>query len=153
MWGRSKEQTHKIMSGVHSKDTNIEVRLRKALWGKGYRYRKNVKKLPGTPDIVLTKYRIVIFCDSEFWHGKDWEVLRPKLASGANPDFWVNKIERNRLRDDKVNKQLLFLGWTVIRFWGADILKRTDECIRVIEETIFDNLISDDYAETWEDKE
>lgn len=141
------------MSGVHSKDTNIEVRLRKALWGKGYRYRKNVKKLPGTPDIVLTKYRIVIFCDSEFWHGKDWEVLRPKLASGANPDFWVNKIERNRLRDDKVNKQLLFLGWTVIRFWGADILKRTDECIRVIEETIFDNLISDDYAETWEDKE
>ena len=135
--GRSKEQTYKIMSGVHSENTNIEVKLRKALWEKGYRYRKNVKELPGKPDIVLTKYRIAIFCDSEFWHGKDWEVLRPKLEKGSNPDFWVNKIERNRQRDSRINKELLFLGWTVIRFWGTDILKKTDECIEVIEETVF----------------
>lgn len=151
--GRSKEQTHKIMSGVRSKDTNIELKLRKAIWEKGYRYRKNVRSLPGTPDIVLTKYKIAVFCDSEFWHGKDWEVLKPRLENGSNPDFWVNKIEKNRLRDDKVNKQLLFLGWTVIRFWGIDILKKTDECIRVIEETIFDNLIADDIIQTWEEKE
>lgn len=136
--GRSKEQTHKIMSGVHSKDTSIEVKLRKALWKKGYRYRKNVKGLPGKPDIVLCKYKIAIFCDSEFWHGKDWEVLKPKLERGNNPDFWVNKIERNRERDNRVDKELLFLGWTVIRFWGIDILKKTDECVKVIEETIFD---------------
>ncbi|MCI8924707.1 MAG: very short patch repair endonuclease [Lachnospiraceae bacterium] len=139
--GRSKEQTYKIMSGVHSENTNIEVKLRKALWEKGYRYRKNVKELPGKPDIVLTKYRIAIFCDSEFWHGKDWEVLRPKLEKGSNPDFWVNKIERNRQRDSRINKELLFLGWTVIRFWGTDILKKTDECIEVIEETVFDCLL------------
>ncbi len=139
--GRSKEQTYKIMSGVHSENTYIEVKLRKALWEKGYRYRKNVKELPGKPDIVLTKYRIAIFCDSEFWHGKDWEVLRPKLEKGSNPDFWVNKIERNRQRDSRINKELLFLGWTVIRFWGTDILKKTDECIEVIEETVFDCLL------------
>ena len=139
--GRSKEQTYKIMSGVRSENTNIEVKLRKALWEKGYRYRKNVKELPGKPDIVLTKYRIAIFCDSEFWHGKDWEVLRPKLEKGSNPDFWVNKIERNRQRDSRINKELLFLGWTVIRFWGTDILKKTDECIEVIEETVFDCLL------------
>ena len=139
--GRSKEQTYKIMSGVHSENTNIEVKLRKALWEKGYRYRKNVKELPGKPDIVLRKYRIAIFCDSEFWHGKYWEVLRPKLEKGSNPDFWVNKIERNRQRDSRINKELLFLGWTVIRFWGTDILKKTDECIEVIEETVFDCLL------------
>ena len=139
--GRSKEQTCKIMSGVHSENTNIEVKLRKALWKKGYRYRKNVKELPGKPDIVLTKYKIAIFCDSEFWHGKDWEVLKPKLEKGSNPDFWVNKIERNRQRDSRINKELLFLGWTVIRFWGTDILKKTDECIEVIEETVFDCLL------------
>lgn len=151
--GRTKEQTHKIMSGVHSKDTNIEVKLRSALWNKGYRYRKNVKALPGTPDIVLSKYKIVIFCDSEFWHGKDWEVLKPKLERGNNSDFWVNKIEKNRQRDDRVNKQLLFLGWTVIRFWGTDILKRTDECIRVIEETIFDSFIGEEKFDCWDDGE
>lgn len=148
--GRTKEQTHKIMSGVHSKDTNIEIRLRKALWSKGYRYRKNVKGLPGTPDIVISKYKIAIFCDSEFWHGKDWEVLRPKLQQGNNPDFWVNKIEKNRQRDDEVNKHFLFYGWTVIRFWGTDILKRTNECIRVIEETIFDTLIGEEKEIIWE---
>lgn len=81
----TKEQRKKCMSNIHSKDTGIEVVLRKALWHKGYRYRKNYKELPGTPDIVLTKYRIVIFCDSEFWHGKDWDILKPRLLKGKNP--------------------------------------------------------------------
>ena len=67
---------------------------------------------------MLTKYQIAIFCDSEFWHGKDWQVLKPKLLKGHNPDFWVKKIDRNRQRDNEVNKKLLFMGWTVIRFWG-----------------------------------
>lgn len=126
------------MSRIRGKDTSIEVTLRKALWNKGYRYRKNYKKLPGKPDIVLTKYRIAIFCDSEFFHGKDWDIRKPKLEKGRNPDYWVKKIECNMQRDEEKDKELNFMGWTVIHFWGKDILKNTEECIRVIEETIFD---------------
>ena len=132
------EQRHKNMQHIKSNDTKIEVRLRKALWEKGYRYRKNDKELPGSPDIALTKYKIAIFCDGEFFHGKDWEVLKLRLEKGNNSEFWINKISRNRERDDETNKKLLFLGWTVIRFWGKDIMRNTDECIKVIEETIFD---------------
>lgn len=134
----SKEQIHRTMSHVHSQNTDIEIKLRKALWNKGYRYRINYKILPGKPDIVLTKYKIAIFCDSEFWHGKDWEVLKPQLQRGSNSDYWINKIQKNQIRDSEVNNKLLFLGWTVVRFWGKDILKKTDECVRVIEETIFE---------------
>ncbi len=132
------EQRRKAMQHIGQKDTSIEVLLRKALWKKGYRYRKNYKALPGTPDIVITKYRIAIFCDGEFFHGKDWEVLKPRLMKGNNAEFWVSKISRNRKRDDEVNKKLLFEGWTVIRFWGREIVKNVDECVRVVEETIFD---------------
>ncbi len=141
------EQRRRNMQNIKSSDTTIEVRLRKALWKKGFRYRKNYKGLPGKPDIVLTKQRIAIFCDSEFFHGKDWEVIRPNLASGNNGDFWVCKIVRNMERDDAVNKQLLFLGWTVIRFWGKEITKDLDECVRAVEEIIFDNEIQKDWCE------
>lgn len=134
----TKEQRHKSMSHIKSKDTTIELKLRKALWENGYRYLKNCENLPGKPDIVLTKYRIAIFCDSEFFHGKDWEVLKPKLEQSSNSEYWINKISRNCIRDEEVNKKLLYEGWTVIRFWGNDIKKNTDECIKVIEETIFD---------------
>lgn len=140
----TKEQRHKNMKNIRSKDTAIEIRLRKALWQKGYRYRKNYKELPGCPDIVLTKYKIAIFCDGEFFHGKDWEVLKPRLEQSNNSQFWINKISRNIERDDEVNKKLLFLGWTVIRFWGKDIKKNTDECVKVIEEKIFTQVIEDD---------
>lgn len=132
------ENRRKCMQRIKSKDTSIEVLLRKALWNKGYRYRKNYKALPGTPDIALTKYKIAIFCDGELFHGKDWAVLKPRLAKGNNGEYWVKKIERNKNRDDEVNKALLFQGWTVIRFWGTDIKKRTDECVKVVEEAIFD---------------
>ena len=131
------EQRKKNMQHIKAKNTKIEILLRKALWEKGYRYRKNYNRLPGKPDIVLTKYKIVIFCDSEFFHGKDWEVLKPRLEKSNNSEFWISKISRNRERDDEVNKKLLFMGWTVIRFWGNDIKKNTDGCIKVIEETIF----------------
>lgn len=132
------EQRRKNMQHIKSNNTKIEVLLRKALWKKGYRYRKNYKKLPGKPDIALTKYKIAIFCDGEFFHGKDWEVLKPRLEQSNNSEFWIEKISRNRERDDKVNKKLLFMGWTVIRFWGNDIKKNTEECVRVVEETIFE---------------
>ena len=137
------EQRHKCMSHIKSKDTSIEVSLRRALWKKGYRYRKNYSALPGKPDIVLIKYRIAIFCDGELFHGKNWEILKPRLLKGNNPDFWVKKIERNMKRDDENDKKLLFLGWTVIHFWGNDILRNTDQCVKVVEEAIFDDLIGD----------
>lgn len=136
------EQRRKNMQNIRSENTKIEVLLRKALWRKGYRYRKNDRSLPGRPDIVLPKYKIAIFCDGEFFHGKDWEVLKPRLEQGSNGEFWVNKISRNKARDDETNKKLLFLGWTVIRFWGKDIQKNLDECVKVVEETIFDLMIN-----------
>lgn len=137
----TKEQRHKNMSHIKNKNTDIEVTLRRALWQKGYRYRKNFKGLPGKPDIVLTKYKIAIFCDSEFFHGKDWEQLKEQLRKGNNSEFWIEKISKNRKRDEEIEKELKYLGWTVIRFWGKDIKKNTDQCIQVIEETIFDNTL------------
>ena len=134
----TREQRHKNMQHIRSKDTEIEVLLRKALWKKGYRYRKNYDKLPGKPDIAITKYKIVIFCDGEFFHGKDWEVLKPRLERGNNSEYWIKKISRNMERDDEINKRLLFEGWTVIRFWGNDIKKNIEKCVRVVEEVVFE---------------
>lgn len=130
------------MSKIHSKDTSIELILRKALWHKGYRYRKNLKSLPGSPDIVLTKYKIAIFCDSEFFHGKDWDCLKLRLEKGKNPNYWIKKIERNRKRDLENDKKLLFLGYTVIHFWGQNIKQHTTECIQTIEEAIWESKLS-----------
>ncbi|RKM56866.1 very short patch repair endonuclease [Butyrivibrio sp. CB08] len=137
------EQRRKNMQHIKGKDTKIEVILRKELWKRGYRYRKNYDRLPGHPDIVITKYKIAIFCDGEFFHGKDWEILRPRLEKSNNSEFWISKISRNRERDNDINKRLLFEGWTVIRFWGTDIKKKPEECIKVIEEAIFDSRIDD----------
>lgn len=137
----TKEQRKRNMQNIKNKDTEIEILLRKALWKKGYRYRKNYKKLPGKPDIAITKYKVAIFCDGEFFHGKDWEILKPRLEKGNNSAYWINKINRNRKRDHEVDQALLFLGWTVIRFWGRDIQKNVDECIKVIDETIFEQTI------------
>ena len=136
----TKEQRHKNMKNIRGTDTKIEIILRKALWAKGYRFRKNYSKLPGKPDIVLTKYKIAIFCDGEFFHGKDWDTLKKRLEKSNNSEFWINKISRNIERDDEINKKLDFEGWTVIRFWGEDIKKHADECVKVVEETIFDSM-------------
>lgn len=149
---RNAEAISKNMSKIHSQNTSIELILRKALWKKGYRYRKNYKALPGSPDIVLTKYKIAIFCDSEFFHGKDWEILKLRLEKGKNPEYWIGKIERNRSRDWENDKKLLFLGYTVLHFWGHDITKHTDQCIQTIEESIWDNMITDNYESNEEIK-
>ena len=142
MSGLTKEQRSNNMKSIHGKDTRIEVLLRKALWARGYRYRKNFVGLPGKPDIVLTKYKIAIFCDGEFFHGKEWEVLEGRLRSGKNPEFWIGKIKSNMERDDMVNKHLDFLGWTVIRFWGEEIKNNIDDCVSAIEEAIFDKKLN-----------
>ena len=135
------EQRNKNMKAIRSKDTSIELILRKALYRRGFRYRKNYKALPGSPDIAITKHRIAIFCDSEFFHGKDWEALKLRLENGSNSTYWIKKITRNMERDRETEQALRFQEWTVLRFWGDDIRKHTDDCIRVVEEAIFDQKI------------
>lgn len=130
----TKEQRHKNMQAIKSKDTKIEIILRKALWQKGYRYRKNYKKIIGKPDIVFISKKVAIFCDSEFWHGFNWNENKSDIKS--NRDFWIPKIEKNIQRDIEVNNTLRENGWTVIRFWGKDILKNLDNCITKIEDTL-----------------
>lgn len=141
------EQRHKNMKNIHGSDTKPEIVLRKALWNKGYRYRKNWKQLPGKPDIVLTKQKICIFVDSEFFHGKgyycDYESnkyssLKEQLEHSSNSEYWLNKITYNIEHDEMINAELTGLGWTVIRFWSKDVIKDTEQCIHVIEEYIND---------------
>lgn len=122
------------MQAVKSKNSQLEVSLGKALWAKGYRYRKNDKRIFGKPDFTFTKYRVAVFCDSEFWHGKDWEVR--KSDHKTNQDFWLPKIERNIERDKEVNAELTRIGWIVLRFWGKDIIKNIDKCVNEIEDAI-----------------
>lgn len=126
----TKEQRRKNMQHIRSKDTSIEIKLRKALWAAGIRYRKYYTGLPGKPDIVLTKYKIAIFCDSSFWHGKDFEKKKP---IDTNHEYWDKKIRRNMERDKEVNQQLESLGWRVIRFWDIEINKHVEECVRVVQ--------------------
>lgn len=130
----TKEQRRKNMIAVKSKGSKIEVRLAKALWKKGLRYRKNDKTVFGKPDLTFKGLKIAIFCDSEFWHGKDWDIKKHEHKS--NIDFWHKKIERNIQRDKEVNEQLLKEGWIVLRFWGKDIEKNLDLCILEITNEI-----------------
>ncbi len=145
--GKVSERSHKNMSHIRGNNTSIELILRKALWAKGLRFRKNYDKLPGRPDIVITKYKIAIFCDSEFFHGKDWDILKEKLKNGSNPDYWIPKIERNIQRDHEKDTLLNAKGWKVIHFWGKEILSDTENCVRAVEEAIFDRRLGDDYLE------
>ena len=116
-----------LMKKIKSKDTKPELLLRKTLWSLGLRYRKNVKKLPGTPDIVFAKKKVAIFIDGEFWHGYKWGLKKKKIK--ANREFWIPKIERNIQRDIENNQLLKELGWIVIRFWDSDIKNDINYCI------------------------
>lgn len=119
------------MSKIKGKNSKPELRLRLALWGLGLRYRKNVKKLPGRPDIVLGRQRLAIFIDGSFWHGYDWDNRREKIKT--NRLFWIPKIERNMQRDREVNTQLNRMGYTVVRFWDHEVNKELGRCVgRVI---------------------
>lgn len=140
------------MSRIHSKDTSIEVSLRKLLWHAGYRYCKNYARLPGTPDIAMTKHKIAIFCDGEFFHGKNWETgEREHVGRGKRGDFWQKKIERNMARDNEVDRQLNDLGWTVIRFWGNEIKKHPEFCLKAVEECIMEKKVAAYEVWGWED--
>lgn len=115
-----------------SKDTVHELTLRKLLWRAGLRYRKNVKELPGKPDIVFSRQRIAVFCDGDFWHGRNWDSLSHKLAAGHNSSYWVQKIHVNRERDSRNNQRLSDLGWLVLRFWEADIKRSPAQIVDAI---------------------
>ena len=130
------KQRSRTMSHIKSTDTKIEILLRKALWHRGYRYRKNYKALPGSPDIALTKYKIAIFCDSEFFHGYNWEIKKQRL--GNNKEYWIKKIERNMARDREADLKLIAMGWVPIHFWGQDLLKNVQECIRAVDDLRFE---------------
>lgn len=134
MDNHSPEQRHKNMKAIKSKDTKIEVMLRKELWARGLRYQKNSKKVFGKPDIVFIGKKVAVFCDSEFWHGYDWDNKKKEFKS--HQDFWIPKIERNIERDREVNEELKSTGWTVLRFWGNDIKKNLQACADEIERTV-----------------
>ena len=127
-------QRSKIMRAIRSTNTKDEVRLAKALWHLGYRYRKNNRKVFGTPDLTFKKLKIALFVDSEFFHGKDWEAQKNRFKS--NQEFWQNKIERNMQRDIEVNNYLMEQGWTVIRFWSTEIKNNLEDCIGKIQTEI-----------------
>lgn len=119
------------MSQIKSKDTTIELLLRRELWQRGLRYRKNSKNLCGKPDIAFIRKKIAVFCDSEFWHGYDWEHRKSDFKK--HQDFWIPKIERNMQRDREVTAALEQDGWVVLRFWGKDIKKNPSACADEIE--------------------
>jgi len=122
------------MQSIRSTETSIEIMLRKELWRRGLRYRKNCRDLPGKPDIVFKGRKVAVFCDSEFWHGYDWENRKEQI--GTRRDYWIPKIEGNMERDAKVNRQLEGLGYTVIRFWGKRITTDVSGCADQIEEAL-----------------
>lgn len=126
----STPEIRKRMSKVHLKNGKAETILAKCLWHQGYRYRRNYKKLPGSPDIALTKHHIAIFVDGEFWHGENWEERKAKLKHDRV--YWIEKIEENIARDRRVDAQLQNMGWTVVHFWEKQVLKHTDECLQAV---------------------
>ena len=144
------EQRHKSMSHIRSKDTKIEIRLRLALWHEGIRYRKNYKALPGKPDIAIIKHKIAVFCDSGFWHGRDFETRKKPVT---NAEYWNKKIQRNMERDREVDRMLRSMDWTVLRFWDKDIEKDLEGCVKAVWEAIMDASIMKKEPVDFNDKE
>lgn len=123
-----------LMKKIKSTNTKPEIKLRKALWNQGIRYRLQNKTIIGKPDISIKKYKLAVFVDGEFWHGFNWKEKKKKLKS--NRDYWINKIEGNMKRDKKVNKELREKGWTVLRFWQHKIKNNLEECVFEVENAI-----------------
>lgn len=130
------EQRRRNMQAVKAKDTDIELLLRRELWSRGLRYRKNCKSVMGKPDIVFLRAKVAVFCDSEFWHGFNWNEKKNVIKS--NREFWIPKIERNILRDQEVTNELESAGWVVLRFWGKKIKADCVGCADYIEQVLSD---------------
>ena len=131
---KTPEQISYNMRQVKCKGSKIEVMLMKELWSRGLRYRKNVTSIYGKPDIVFIGKKVAVFCDSEFWHGYNWDERKKDFKS--HKEFWIPKIERNMERDREVTEKLEAEGWTVLRFWGKDIKKNLTECADAIEAAV-----------------
>lgn len=120
----TKEQRSKTMGAIRAQ-SKLENFFSKALWRRGLRFRKNVRKLCGTPDIAIQKYKVVIFIDSCFWHGCPLHFKRPK----TNQEFWDAKISRNKERDKEVDTYYTEMGWNVLRIWEHEIRRNLDETV------------------------
>jgi len=122
------------MQAIRNRATKDEVLLAKALWHRGYRYRKNDKTVFGKPDLTFRRQKLAIFVDSEYFHGKDWDTEKYRIQT--NREFWWAKIERNMKRDQTVNEELMRTGWKVLRFWSKEIRKNLANCVDIIEENL-----------------
>jgi DNA mismatch endonuclease (patch repair protein) len=137
LYNKTPEQISYNMKQVKNKGSKIEVMLMKELWSRGLRYRKNVKTVFGKPDITFIGKKVAVFCDSDFWHGYNWEERKHDFKS--HQEFWIPKIERNMERDREVTEKLKSEGWTVLRFWGRDIKKDLISCADAIEKAVKKN--------------
>ena len=133
----TKEQRRRNMQAIKSKDTKDEILLAKTLWRGGHRYRKNSKVVFGKPDLTFKKYKVAVFVDSEYFHGKDWD--KEKYRIKTNRQFWWTKIEGNMQRDLRVNEHLINNGWKVLRFWSKEIRKNLANCVSSIEQQLKDS--------------
>ena len=128
------EQRRKNMQAIKGKNTSIEIALRQELWKRGYRYRKNCNIVYGHPDLAFIGKKVAVFCDSEFWHGFDWDHRKDSIRT--NTEFWTAKIERNIKRDSEVNQKLISEGWVVLRFWGKEIKSNVAGCADKVESAL-----------------
>lgn len=136
----TKEQRHRCMSAIHSKDTKPEMLVRKYLFSKGFRYRLHHPRLPGHPDIVLRKYRTVIFVNGCFWHGHDG--CKYFVLPKSNVEFWRTKIERNKIRDKAEQEQLNAMGWHCLIVWECQLkAKKREETLKTLEQALRENLV------------
>ncbi len=117
-------------------NTRAELMLRKCTWHIGLRYRTHVKNLPGKPDMVFTRAKVVVFCDGDFWHGRDWDKLKKNLARRKNPGYWIPKIKYNIDRDKQQTQNLKQMGWHVIRIWETDILNNLEAVVKMINDEV-----------------
>jgi len=130
------EESSRAKRSNRRSDTQHELILRRELWRMGLRFRKNVKILPGKPDIVLSVARVVVFCDGDFWHGRDWKILKSKLDRGTNANYWSAKIASNIKRDRRNTILLEKAGWQVIRLWETDIKRNPLATARLIKNVV-----------------
>lgn len=144
------------MQANKGKGTKPELLLAKAMWQLGLRYRKNSKTVFGKPDFSFKKYKVAVFVDGEFWHGKDWESRKSDIKS--NREFWLIKIERNIRRDKEVTGRLKAEGWKVFRFWGREVVRNPQVFAEKVQRAIYGQQLSDkikeqDGNQKWEKKE
>lgn len=118
----SSEKASLALSKIKATETKGERLLRSAIWRLGLRFKKNVRHLPGKPDVVFTLEKVAVFCDGDFWHGRNWSKDKRRLQQGPNAPYWLAKIAANRERDKRRNKELRNLGWSVLRFWESDVM-------------------------------